>query len=423
MSWATLAKKAQDIEFDAAAPPKQVVVAPIPDADPTEEEKGPRHKIDSTNSQRLTASDLPSYTKGMLVLDANAFIKGLEDYISVADSLITTPQVMGEIRDRASREQLERLPVQLTIMDPTTESIARVMQMAEKTGDLGAMSRTDLRLCALALDCCDATGFVGDEIVPCAPQINPRAIKDQKDEIKEVTDEVSSSSESEDEVIEETVEEEKEKLAVKDDDGWITPGNITKVKEASTGSNKKFDGGCAAVTSDFPMQNTLLHLGVPIVGPKGMRITQLRLWLLRCHACFGIVHDTTRQFCPDCGSGDTLRRVSYVVNEKGEKKLFINFRRKISLRGTKYNLPAPRGGQHGTNRGLVLREDQLAHVIKGSKAIVQKTKVVMQEDDDLAMFGDPTKKKRFDISQPKDHSSYSKSNNNERKKMLASRRK
>ena len=423
MSWAALARKTQDIEFDPAAPPRQVVVAPAPVSE-LDDERAPRQKIDTNNSQRLTSADLPSFTKGMLVLDANAFIKGLEDYINVADSLVTTPQVMGEIRDRASREQLERLPVQLTVMDPTTESIGRVIHMAERTGDMGAMSRTDLRLCALALDCCEAARCMNDEINPCAPQINPRAIREQKDEIQEVTEEVPSESEEEEPEPEEEIDE-KERQAVKDDDdGWITPANIVKVKEASAGgSAKKFDGGCACVTSDFPMQNTLLHLGVPIVGPKGMRISQLRLWLLRCHACFCIVHDTTRQFCPDCGSGDTLRRVSYVVNEDGEKKLFINFRHRITTRGTKYNLPAPRGGQHGTNRGLVLREDQLAHVIKGAKALAQKTKVVMEDDDDLAMFGDPNKKKRFDISQPKDHSSYRKGNNNERKKMLAARRK
>lgn len=331
MSWAALARKIKDEAPEGAFDvPKQIVVA-IEEA-PADSQK--TQHLDVDNVQRLTIADLPPYEKGLLILDTNAFIKGLDDYVNIADALVTVPQVIQEIKDRASRDLLERLPVKLVILDPSTDSIRRVMDMAAKTGDAGAMSRTDVRLCALALECCMATQSLKNAFEPSAPKVNPRAFG-QDSSIEEVREEVSD-----DEVDADESEE-------SDDGGgeWITSDNIKKVQSGTAAGGNMFEGGVACATSDFPMQNTLLHLGVPIVGPRGMRISELRLWLLRCHSCFCIVHDTTRQFCPDCGSGDTLRRVNYVVQENGEKQLFINFKRHLSTRGTKYNLPKPRGGK------------------------------------------------------------------------------
>lgn len=156
-------------------------------------------------------------------------------------------------------------------------------------------------------------------------------------------------------------------------------------------------------------------------------IRELRLWLLRCHACFHVLSDSTRQFCPECGSGNTLRRVNYVVKSSGEKELFINFSKAISTRGTVYNLPRPRGGQKGTNRSLVLREDQLAQVMRPN-ANKGKPRTEGpeggQQEDDLAAFGEQKKVlRRHDPFQPKMTSSYKKANVNEQKKSRAARRK
>ena len=83
------------------------------------------------------------------------------------------------------------------------------------------------------------------------------------------------------------------------------------------------------------------------------------LFVFRCHGCYTLVTDTTRQFCPQCGSGDTLKKVSYTVNDKGETKLYINPKHVIKIKHTKMYLHKPRGGKCGTNKTLVLREDQL----------------------------------------------------------------
>lgn len=439
MSWASIAKKAQEVVQPAISEAAQVVVA-----EPEEGAVGHVNALatlDLANAHRRCIADLPGYTKGLLVLDANAFIKGLDQLLDVADSVVTISQVVNEVRDRAARGVLERLPLKLHVLEPSKESIIDVMEMAARTGDDGTMSRTDIRLCALALDCCIANSCLGERIEPRAPTLNPDA-----NQFKTVEDEVNldeGESESEDEKIDDNEAAPASAAGSVDsavvpetddwDDGdgeWITPQNIAKVHHGTAIANgaTDFTGGVACVTSDFAMQNTLMHLGVPIVGPRGMRIRELRLWLLRCHACFRVVTDTTKQFCPDCGSGDTLRRVNYVVHDNGEKELFINFSRRISTRGNVYGLPKPRGGRKGTNRTLVLREDQLAQVIRGGKHAAGNKESKLQgcldeDDEELAIFGSAPARKKYDINVAKENSAYKRFNVNERKKARAGRRK
>ncbi|KPI83751.1 hypothetical protein ABL78_7206 [Leptomonas seymouri] len=448
MSWASLVRAIKPEEAAKFQEKPQAVVYAV---DPSQDNG--EHALQNPMHDTVEVK-LPSFSKGLLILDANAIIKGMDNLVSTADALVTIPQVINEIKDRASRELLERLPHTVTVLDPTREAVAAVVACAERTGDFGAMSRTDIRLCALALDCCKVGGFLGEPIEPRPPQINP----DNKDKIEVVTEEMSEDEDDEqDEQAEEDEagdgqagptagcapaiaresrlpgwgswedEQKEEGQAQADDDGegeWITPENIHDLHNGSHGMGRAFEAGMACVTSDYAMQNTLMHLGVPIVGTNGMHILELRLWLMRCTACFALVVDTTRQFCPECGSGDTLRRVNYVVNAKGEKKLYINFKRKISTRGTIYNLPKPRGGKRGTNRNLVLREDQLAHVIRGTTSSKVKEHQVMQDDEDaLAAFGEMPKHKKKNLADPRAYSSYHKYNVNEKKKVRAAHRK
>ena len=78
------------------------------------------------------------------------------------------------------------------------------------------------------------------------------------------------------------------------DDGegeWITPTNVAlhKSKElqlipAQGGANEKVTTGC--MTTDFAMQNVLMHMGLSLVGVDGKKIDKVKTWVLRCHACF-----------------------------------------------------------------------------------------------------------------------------------------
>lgn len=391
------------------------------------------------------ATSLPPYTKGLVIIDANVIIKGIESLLSSADVFITTAAVVEELKDRVSRDVLQRLPYELCIMEPTPGAVRKVIECAQKTGDFGVLSTTDIRLSALAYDCAAAANALRPPIHPTAAVQEVQSGQDVRVMKEEMSDDEEDMEEEEQE---EDGEDRHDEMVGKrsgghqqvkkedDDEGWITPENIAqKTAELNPYAEAKtlsvFTGGIACVTSDYAMQNVLLHLGVPLVGTNGMCIAELRLWLLRCTSCFKVVTDTTRQFCPQCGSGDTLRRVHYIINEKGEKKLFINFKRRINTRGTIYNLPKPRGGKHGTNRFLVLREDQLAHVIRGTTAAALKEKQAMRKqmtnngalEGDLAAFGAPEKPKKRDLAAPRMTSSYHKYNINEKKKLRAARRK
>ena len=418
MSWAAMARKAQAVEAPpiAAGAARQVVVA----VEPSKEADAMNDDLE--NIRCRTSINLPEHHKGVLILDANAFFKGLEDLLTVADVLVTVPQVVQEVRDRASKDYMDRLPFKLHTMDPSASSIKRVIAMGERTGDAGVLSRTDVRLAALALDCCTSLNCLKKEIEPRAPVLNPA--KSDTSGVKEVAEEVDNTQEMEDEGGEQGEGDDD------DEEGWITPANVQQVQRAEEGRDA-FDGQGACVTSDYAMQNVLMHLGVPIVGPRGMKISELRLWLLRCHACFHVMTDTTRQFCSECGSGDTLKRVQYIVTSTGEKQLFVNFKHQISTRGNIFQLPKPRGGKRGTNKTLALREDQLAHVIRASQGVrstpqtAKLDHVIADDDDDLALFGEDssTKTGKRDPNGARAFSSYKRYNVNERKKARAAHRK
>lgn len=79
-----------------------------------------------------------------------------------------------------------------------------------------------------------------------------------------------------------------------EDDGegeWITPNNVALHKSkvlqlipTQAGVRKKVITGC--ITTDFAMQNVLMHMGLSLVGVDGKKIDKVKTWVLRCHACF-----------------------------------------------------------------------------------------------------------------------------------------
>ena len=129
-------------------------------------------------------------------------------------------------------------------------------------------------------------------------------------------------------------------------------------------SSSSFSSTVCCVTSDYAMQNVLLQMNLRLLTPDGMRISELRRWVLRCHACGDVVRETTRVFCPKCGNA-TLQKVQRSVTAEGAEH--FGARRKHVLRGTRFSLPAPRGGRR--EKAPLLREDQLigARVARGRR--------------------------------------------------------
>lgn len=90
------------------------------------------------------------------VLDSTAFYAGIP--YQGSGRYFTTYLVLEEVRHHSVGSSLIHTRVQVT--EPSPESLTRVKSTASKTGDLGALSQTDMSLLALALDLSNAEGGV-----------------------------------------------------------------------------------------------------------------------------------------------------------------------------------------------------------------------------------------------------------------------
>ncbi|OBT50813.1 hypothetical protein VE04_08700, partial [Pseudogymnoascus sp. 24MN13] len=157
-----------------------------------------------------------------------------------------------------------------------------------------------------------------------------------------------------------------------DEGGWITPSNIKKVQaKESAGSApqepevKTMQVAC--ITSDFAMQNVLLRMNLNLLSPTMTRVRQLKTWVLRCHACFDVTKDMSKQFCSR-GGKSTLLRVSCSTDKDGTFKVHLKKNKQWSSRGNVYSIPKPvagsantragGGGKGGWGQTLILAEDQ-----------------------------------------------------------------
>ena len=74
---------------------------------------------------------------------------------------------------------------------------------------------------------------------------------------------------------------------------WITPSNVNQHRSYDLGllptENAHAESGpiaAACMTGDFAVQNVLLGMGLGLVGEGGKRISKVKSFVLRCHACF-----------------------------------------------------------------------------------------------------------------------------------------
>ncbi|XP_062027233.1 RNA-binding NOB1-like protein [Rosa rugosa] len=83
------------------------------------------------------------------VVDANAIIQGGETLAHWADRFVSVPEVMDEVRDPVSRHRLAVVPFQVQTMEPSPESLSKVVKFARATGDLQTLSDVDVKLIAM----------------------------------------------------------------------------------------------------------------------------------------------------------------------------------------------------------------------------------------------------------------------------------
>jgi RNA-binding protein NOB1 len=180
-----------------------------------------------------------------------------------------------------------------------------------------------------------------------------------------------------------------------DNEGWITPSNLKKHQEKDAiGSTKPSKAPqrmeAALITSDFAMQNVLLRMNLNLMSPNLQRIRQLKSWVLRCHACFYITKDMTKQFCSRCGK-PTLIRTSCSTDKDGNFKVHLKKNMQWNTRGNVYSIPKPvagtsngklvaGGGKGGWGQSLILAEDQKEYIQAMTGARRKKEKDLMDED-------------------------------------------
>jgi endoribonuclease Nob1 len=88
------------------------------------------------------------------VLDSTAFYAGIP--YQGSGRYYTTYLVLEEVKHHNVGSQLIHSRVQVT--EPSPESLGKVKATATKTGDIGALSQTDLSLLALGLDLMNGEG-------------------------------------------------------------------------------------------------------------------------------------------------------------------------------------------------------------------------------------------------------------------------
>uniref|UniRef100_A0A0N5BAC3 RNA-binding protein NOB1 n=1 Tax=Strongyloides papillosus TaxID=174720 RepID=A0A0N5BAC3_STREA len=321
-----------------------------------------------------------------LIVDAAGFLKKAR-LIDIGSKLYTTSSVIGEIKDKATKEYIQSIPYDIEIKEPSKESLSKVIEVAKKTGDYPSLSGPDLGIIALTLDI--HISNVGEDSVNYEVKSKVQEKKIEKksgvvenlvgfinpkddDKNTEKDDEAVSDSpleEVDEENNQNNMEEEDKDLSEEenesfesndestDDEGWITPSNFSKVVtkfDPSMGvSNEHQEVAC--LSTDFAVQNVLKHMELGIVSVDGYQIKVLKSYILRCRACFTTTSVMTKRFCPKCGHS-SLDKVGVTVKEDGEMVLHINYDRLHSKRGLIYSLPTFKGGKH--SKDPIIFEDQ-----------------------------------------------------------------
>lgn len=110
-------------------------------------------------------ADSPASAKSVhtIVLDAGPLLKNvppLSTLLAQAEELVTTPAVVGEIRDPDARQRVETLYLPfLKQRSPSPKSVQVLSEFARKTGDRAVLSKVDIEVLALAYEIeCERNG-------------------------------------------------------------------------------------------------------------------------------------------------------------------------------------------------------------------------------------------------------------------------
>lgn len=86
--------------------------------------------------------------KRVAVVDANAIISKGATVRALGDVVISTEEVLAEVKDAVAREAMAHIPFECRV--PSQQALKAVAAFAKQTGDLYQLSLEDLRLLAVA---------------------------------------------------------------------------------------------------------------------------------------------------------------------------------------------------------------------------------------------------------------------------------
>ncbi|KAK4122192.1 D-site 20S pre-rRNA nuclease [Parathielavia appendiculata] len=397
-----------------------------------------------------SAPTIPSKRIHSLVIDANAIIKNdptVSTLLTQAEELYTIPAVISEIRDEAARSRFHTtLSPFLKLRNPRPESIQFVTNFAKSTGDLQVLSKPDIHLLALTYDlevernggdwrlrrepnqksvngkppgkieaaadepniqetvesavvqpsiiASDARNEQGEALPRAADEAGP-SIEQATAQVTEKLQDLSFNQPS----AEGDTAEQEEEVTEEEDDGegeWITPSNIKKYQARENAHIEPQPVQrvlqAALITGDMAMRNVALRINLNLLDSGFSRITYLKTWVLRCHGCFKVCKDMSKQFCPSCGQ-PTLTRVSCSTDASGNFTLHLKKNFQYNNRGNVYSIPKPThgsasgkgnnvkgGGKNGWGRALILTEDQKEYAKKMDEERRTKYRDFMDQD-------------------------------------------
>ena len=318
-----------------------------------------------------------------MILDTSFFIK-LTSLNLEKNKYFTTQYIVNEIRDVKARDFYQLNKNFIQIKNPTKESIKQVSKFAKESNDLTYLSIADLSVMALAYETIKNMGKL-DKLNK--KPLNYKIIPQEKlmEEIQKKKNETKKMNENKIENKIMNIDEDD------DEEGWITPENLyTKLDEMNgiheiknknikkkedekienINTNKEMnidennnneenkindDINVYVNTADFTLQNVCMKMGIPILGVDGLRIRNIKNYILKCTVCYKFIFEIDKKFCPYCGY-PYLMKIGYNIFANGEIR--INDRKpEPRKRGQIFDLPAPTTKKNGTV--YILTEDQI----------------------------------------------------------------
>ena len=318
-----------------------------------------------------------------MILDTSFFIK-LTSLNLEKNKYFTTQYIVNEIRDVKARDFYQLNKNFIQIKNPTKESIKQVSKFAKESNDLTYLSIADLSVMALAYETIKNLGKL-DKLNK--KPLNYKIVPQEKlmEEIQKKKNETKKINENKIENKIMNIDEDD------DEEGWITPENLyTKLDEMngiheikSKNIKKKEDEKIENIntnkemnidennnneenkinddinvyvnTADFTLQNVCMKMGIPILGVDGLRIRNIKNYILKCTVCYKFIFEIDKKFCPYCGY-PYLMKIGYNIFANGEIR--INDRKpEPRKRGQIFDLPAPTTKKNGTV--YILTEDQI----------------------------------------------------------------